>query len=431
MTVYTTGGFALSLKQAVSLALENNISIKREQISLEAAKRTSAHSWNTLLPSLSLSANDEISFSDIANSGNEPAHKGISNNMGAEGKISLSISSDYFASIKKAKADYEAAKLSHAQAVSEIISQVKAAYFSLLYEKENLKYLRENLENAKNQAEQNAERFKRGTLSELEYLSSKVACEKLRPELKAQELSYQNNLKAFSLILGIDGEEEGSRFIPEGSLENFITSYSSYFDEPMKTFISEDVREGNIPPVLGLKKQLEAAQKEVSKTKLSVWGPAVNLSYSVLPVFSGEEKGRVKQLASLGLSLPIENFLPFSKGADSIKQAQDSVKDLQLQLEEQSKNSRMEFSSISKSLEQKEESISSFQNYVELAGKTYEAAKVSYSKGIMDLLSMQNAARDNLEAKLNLQNEFLETLKLYISLEKLCGKNVVSDGGLK
>ena len=83
----------------------------------------------------------------------------------------------------------------------------------------------------------------------------------------------------------------------------------------------------------------------------------------------------------------------------------------------------MDFSSISKSLEQKGESISSFQNYVELTGQTYEAAKESYAKGTMELLSMQNAAKDNLEAKLNLQNEFLETLKLYISLEKLCGKN--------
>ena len=114
MTVFTASGFALSLEQAVSLALENNISIKREQISLDAARRTSEHSWNTLLPSLSLSANDEIS-----------SENNFQNNFGAEGRVSLSVSSDYFASIKKAQADFETAKISYDQAVSEIISQVK------------------------------------------------------------------------------------------------------------------------------------------------------------------------------------------------------------------------------------------------------------------------------------------------------------------
>ncbi|MCR5614205.1 TolC family protein [Treponema sp.] len=414
MAVFIASGFALSLEEAVSFALENNISIKREQISLEAVKRTSAHSWNTLLPSLSLSANDEIS-----------SEKGFQNNFGVEGKVSVSLTSGYFASIKKAKADFETAKISYDQAVSEIISQVKKSYFSLIYEKENLKYLIENLENAKKQAGQNEERFKRGTLSELEYLSSKVAYEKLKPELKAQELSYQNNLKSFCLILGLDEKEDFSRFIPEGSLENFISRYALYFDESMKTAISKDVSEGNIPAIQNLKNQLFSAKKEVSKTKLSVWGPTLNFSYTVAPVLRGEKNGRVKQTASIGLTLPLENFLPFSQGADSVKAAKDSVNDIQLQLEEKEKNTKMEFSLILKSLEQKGESIRSFQNYVELAGKTYESAKVSYLKGTMDFLSMQNAAKNNLEAKLNLQKEFLETLKLYISLEKLCGKNAI------
>ena len=108
--------------------------------------------------------------------------------------------------------------------------------------------------------------------------------------------------------------------------------------------ISEDLSDEKLPSVLLLKKQLEASQKEVSKTQLSAWGPSLNLSYSMNPVISGADKGSIKQSAAIGLTLPLENFLPFSQGADSIKAAQDSVKDLQLQLEEKSKNSRMEFS---------------------------------------------------------------------------------------
>ena len=403
-----SGAFALTLEDAVSKALENNISIKREKITLEAAERTSKHSWNTVLPSLSVSANDEISLPEKQN------------NFGVEGKAAISISSDFVASIKKAQADYEAARISYDEAVSEILSQVKTSYFSLIYEKENL-------ENAKRQAEQNEERFKRGTLSELEYLSSKVAYEKLKPELKAQEITYKNNLKAFCLILGMEDVETENQIAPEGTLEIFLNKYTAFFNNSMIHDTAENVRNGHVPSLQFLEKQLEASKKEVTKTKLSVWGPSVNLSYSLSPVLSGDEKGVFKQFAAIGLSLPLENLLPFSQGADSIKTAEDSVKDLKLQLEEKSKSVSTEFSSILISLEQKKESISTLKDFILLAQKNYSAAQYSYSKGTMELLALQNAAKENLEAKLNLQNEFLENLKLYISLEKLCGKNALME----
>ena len=72
--------------------------------------------------------------------------------------------------------------------------------------------------------------------------------------------------------------------------------------------------------------------------------------------------------------------------------------------------------------------IVSLRDYIQLAQKTYDAAQFSYSKGTMEFLSMQNAAKENLEAKLSLQNELLEKLKLYISLEKLCGKSLPLGG---
>ena len=96
-------------------------------------------------------------------------------------------------------------------------------------------------------------------------------------------------------------------------------------------------------------------------------------------------------------------------------------------MEEKLKSVSTEFSSILISLEQKKESISTLKDFILLAQKNYSAAQYSYSKGTMELLSLQNAAKENLEAKLNLQNEFLENLKLYISLEKLCGKNALME----
>lgn len=411
---------SITLNEAVVLALKNNVSIKREEISLGAAKRASAHSWNSILPSISVSANDEIELPDLNKRANNAA-TGVQNNVGVEGRVALSMSSDFFASIKKAKLDYESACISFEQAVSEITSQIKETYFSLILAKQNLDFLKENLENARDQFKQNEERYRHGTLSELEYLSSKVSYEKLKPELKSQELAFKNDMKAFCLFLGLEDEQ----IALNGTLEDFINQYKNIFNDALKAELSEDVKNGNIPSIAYLKKQLEAAKKGVSVSRLSAYGPNANLSYSVNPVITGNDKGRVKQSASVSISIPLDNLLPFSKGADSVKTAKDSVKDLQLQLVEKNRTAKADFAYIIQSLNQKEESISSLKDLVKLAQKNYEAVKYSYSKGTTEFLSVQNASKDNLESKLNLQNEYIETLKLYISLEKLCGKNAL------
>lgn len=411
---------SITLNEAVVLALKNNVSIKREEISLGAAKRASAHSWNSLLPSISVSANDEIELPDLNKRANNAA-TGVQNNVGVEGRVALSMSSDFFASIKKAKLDYESACISFEQAVSEITSQIKETYFSLILAKQNLDFMKENLENARNQFKQNEERYRHGTLSELEYLSSKVSYEKLKPELKSQELAFKNDMKAFCLFLGL----EDGQIALNGTLEDFINQYKNIFNDALKAELSEDVKNGNIPSIAYLEKQLEAAKKGVSVSRLSAYGPNANLSYSVNPVITGSDKGRIKQSASVSISIPLDNLLPFSKGADSIKAAKDSVKDLELQLVEKNRTAKADFAYIIQSLNQKDESISSLKDLVKLAQKNYEAVRFSYSNGTTEFLSVQNASKDNLESKLNLQNEYIETLKLYISLEKLCGKNAL------
>lgn len=286
--------------------------------------------------------------------------------------------------------------------------------------------MKENLENARNQFKQNEERYRRGTLSELEYLSSKVSYEKLKPELKSQSIAFKNDLKAFCLFLGLEDEE----IILNGTLEDFLIQYKSTFNEGLKAKLSENVKNGNIPSIVYLKKQLEAAQKDVSVSRLAAYGPSASVSYSLNPAITGNDKGRIKQSASVSISIPLDNLLPFSKGADSVKAAKDSVKDLELQLVEKNRTVNADFAYIIQSLNQKEESIASLKDFVKLAQKNYEAVKYSYSKGMTELLSVQNASKDNLEAKLNLQNEYLENLKLYIALEKLCGKSAFT-GDLK
>ena len=418
----------ITLEKALTLATKNNISLKREAIALNTSKRISEHSWNPLLPSVTISANDEIELPDLKRGNvDDSVYNGFRNNIGFEGKIALSLSSGYFASREKAKLDYEASRLAYEDAVSEIHSQVKEKYFSLLLEKQNLDFLKENLETAESQAKQNEVRFKKGTLSEMECLSSKATYEKLKSEFKAQELSYKNNHLLFLRFLGVKTSSESNdedAFFLSGTLEEYVGKYASFFDEEKKVSLAQDINAGDVPSVVSLKKQLEAALKQVSVEEHNAFGPSLNLAYTINPIITGAERGRIKQSASIGISLPLENLLSFSKGADEIANAQDKVNEIELSIKEKNQDANDDFLNITDILAEKEKSVTTFKNLVDLSQKNYDAVYYAYSKGMTEHLSLKTAAKEKLEAKLNLQNEFLEMLKLYITLEKLSGKTL-------
>lgn len=427
----------LSLESALTLAMKNNASLKRESIALKASERSSRHSWNSLLPSVTVSAIDDIELPDLkrppdgelenAELRDEKTGKVVRNNIGIEGKIAVTLSSSYFATVDKAKLDYEASRISYEEMVSEIASQVKEQYFSLMLEKQNLDVLKENLENARSQAKQNEVRYKKGTLSEIENLSSKAAYEKLKSDFKTQEYLYKNNILVFLRFIGMENHSEkmdaGSLALG-GTLEDYVDKYASFFDERNKTDFAQNISAGDVPAVASLKKQMEAAQKQVSIERHNAYGPSLNLSYTINPVLAGYDKGRVKQSAYIGLSFPLENYLPFSKGADEIANAQDKINELELSIKEKSQDANADFLNIVEMLAQKQETVSTLKEYVELTQKNYDAVNYSYSKGMTEHLSLKSAAKETLDAKLNLQSEFLEILKLYIALEKLSGKTL-------
>lgn len=427
-------GNVLTLEKALSLALKNNISLKRDMLVLNASERASRHSWNSLLPSVTVSAIDDVELPDLKRPANyelenpdlkdEKTGKVFRNNIGLEGKVAVTLSSSYFASKDKAKLDYDAARISYEESISETLSQVKEKYFSLILEKQNLEFLKENLESAESQAKQNEVRYRKGTLSEMENLSSKATYEKLKSEFKAQENTYKSNLLSFLRFLGIEllsETQNAEKYSLSGTLEEFVEKYDSFFNENKKSELVQIINAGNTPAIINLKKQMEVAQKQVSIQRHNAFGPSLNLAYTVNPVFAGSDKGRVKQSAYIGISLPLENYLPFSKGADAIRDAQDKVDELSYSIKEKSQDMNADFSNIVENLVQKEESVSAFKGLVNLSQKNYDAVYYSYSKGMTEHLSLKTAAKEKLEAKLNLQSEFLEMLKLYISLEKISG----------
>ena len=118
----------VTLEDAVSLALENNISLKQKEIIQESSHRSYNHVWNNLTPSVSVGA------------GVSKANKTFSENYTAyiQGKINISLSPALYSSVKTARLNYEAGLISYDAAVKEIELGVRTVFYGLLYQEEEI-----------------------------------------------------------------------------------------------------------------------------------------------------------------------------------------------------------------------------------------------------------------------------------------------------
>ncbi|HAC32749.1 MAG TPA: hypothetical protein DCF70_09015, partial [Treponema sp.] len=139
-SIYAQEIKTLSVEDAVSLAKENNVSVQSAQITLDAAKRAHAHSWNSISPTASVGATASVPVDSLSdNDSNYTASYGIN------ATVSLNLSANLYTTMNSARIAYESGKLTFDQAVKSVELSVRQAFYGLLYEKENITLQERNL----------------------------------------------------------------------------------------------------------------------------------------------------------------------------------------------------------------------------------------------------------------------------------------------
>ncbi|MGN0751013.1 MAG: TolC family protein, partial [Treponema sp.] len=285
----------ITVDDAVSLALENNISIKRNQITLETLELKNKYSWNSVSPSINVSANY-----------NQPLGNGKNDNysLTASGSVSIRLSPSVYTSIQSAKLNYEMGKISYEQAVKSVELEVRNAFYQMLYAKENLSLLERNLETAKQRYNLNLEKYQKGQLSELDLLSAQYSYESLIPNIEASQITMENDMSTFKQLLGLNQTESIEL---SGSLDDFLSSFDFT--------LSFDINE--IPSMKNLNYQIESAKNQLLATRFSAYGPSLSLGFSAGKDLKNTDSALTSSL-SVGVSVPLDGFLPWSSGALSI-----------------------------------------------------------------------------------------------------------------
>lgn len=392
----------LTIDDAVILAADNNLSLKRNQLALNQLELKDKYSWNSVSPSIGASAQFGNGLQENSTS------------LSISGNVSFRLTPSLYSSIKSAKLNYENGITSYETAVKTVEKNVRQIFYSLIYSKENLSLLNRNLETAKQRYDLSQEKFSRGQLSELDLLTTQMNYESLKPSYESAEIAYENSIANFKQLLGINQNEQIDLI---GNL-----------DEMMNVSINQDLLEYNIeelPTVKEIKSKIELAKTNLLATKFSAWGPSLSLGYNASKAgqdMTGEFAwADFKQSVSVGVSIPLDGYLPWSNGSLSVSAQKSNLEDLNLQLENEKTTVELTIKKYIKEINQAKSQLSSLQNNVALAQKTYDMTLNAYNYGSRDLLTLQNAADSLLKSKNQLQSQVYNLICKIMDLEFTLG----------
>lgn len=392
----------LTIDDAVMLAADNNLSLQRQKIKLELLEEKNKYSWNSVSPSIKANGSYSLPFED-------------SDKWQLSGSVSLSIglSPSLFTSIKTAKLNYENGIVDYENAVRSVEIEVRKAFYNLLYSKEYLALLNRNIETAKQRYELNLDKYNRGQLSELDLLSSQYAYESLLPTYESRENLHENNVAMFKQILGISQDVE---IVLEGNLDDF----NGFENLSVSTSTDE------IPSVKSIESQIELAKLQLMSTKFSAWGPTVSLSYSYgkansLGMTGERDWNTTGNSLGINLSIPLDGFLPWSSGALSVESQKATLKDLEIQLEDQKTSVELSINNSIKTILQAQTQLELLNKNVELAQKKYDMTLRAYNLGSKDILTLQDASDSLMNAKLDLMQQKYSMISNVLDLENILG----------
>ena len=397
----TVSAEELTVERAVHYAMENNISVQKDKITLDALKRAKKYSWNGVSPSASVSANALFPAAGDA--------RQYDYSLSIQGSVNIALSPSLYSSIKTAALNYENGLLTYDEALRSIELNVRSAFYHLLYELEYIELQRRNLETAGQQYEQNMKKYKSGQLSELDMLSSRVKYERLKPTLESAEITFGNDMATFKQMLGIDQSLELS-------LSGSLADARSFGD------IRVEVDAEDTPVVRAGKNSVKIAQAALLARRFAAWGPTLSAGWTY-----GKSKTNLTDdvsttnAFSLGVSIPLDGYLPWSTGALSVASAADNVKTAELTLENSRTTVAVQIDNYVKQIRQIQSQIASLEANVDLAQKSYDMTKDAYNHGSRDLLTLQTAADSLLNARTDLALQEYTLITKMLNLEYTLG----------
>lgn len=444
----------LTVEDAVSYALKNNQSLKSAAIDLEIKKRANSNSWNTFLPSASLSgtlarSNDidtikssiessaafptflgaakatEYNFArSVYAASNIDSSKLIDDMYGSEetalwhpvGSLSFSwaFNAAMLKSISATKKQYEAGLISWEQSVRETEVNIKKMFYGILLAQENLKIQKESMRNAEARWHQAEINYRNGTVPRLSVLNSQVTYENMKPTILSAENSLKQTKETFGFLLGLPF---GTEIDLTGTIETSYVDVNA--DELFKNYVEQNNE------IKSLKKNIELIKTGIDATYLSTFTPSLAVSFGLQPTVSNItknwfDKDNYSEGGNLTITLAYSNLFdmfPWSSNMQKLKDSKQQLAQAEIGLEQLYQNAEIEVHKLCDNLTVSRANIEAMRNNVTLAQEAYDSTLKAYNNGTQELLAVRDSESSLNQARLGLMNENYNYISAVLDLE--------------
>lgn len=442
----------ITLDQALQIALSENIAVKVADKEIERTKYAKRGTYAALFPQIDGSGSyqrtikRQVVYFDgnpMAGLGGSSSESGSTSGTGSEGSTSSSkgggiemgrlntmsfgvsaampiINAQLWESVKITGMDVELAVEKARSSRLNMVSQVKNAYYAVLFAKEAFDVYREVYENALNNYYETEKKYNVQKATELDMARAKTNVANAIPNVYNAESSVMLSLWQLKAVMGVDLE---MNIDVVGSINDYAGMLD--YDTAQHNEIS---LESN-----STMKQLAIQAEELARSirlKQYAYIPTLSLAFN----FSGNtmfndvpsSQWNWTPYSTVGLSLQIPIFSGLKRMND-VKQARNQYQQMQYNITDTERNLKIAIRQSLNTMDTNVKSYSAAEEAVDAAQKAYNIASKSYEVGRATLTDLNDAQLALTQAKLSQSQAIYNFVVAKTSLEQNLGYDFTTE----
>jgi outer membrane protein TolC len=420
-----TNVLVLTREECVERALRTDAALQRKTVDMETAQMSAANLWAEFFPAVSAGAS--LAYEDAAPNSLKTFPNDVNYQVPLDVTLTLSSVLPVPLTMRVTKLDYEIRLLDWQTEQRAVRVRVSQGFFELLVEEESIALLEETLAIAERQLAKDETQFRSGLTNELAVLRSRLSVENARYAVDKARRDRRQNIGAFLSAAGFTDEETSGKeirlsgtaeFFPADIEPPMLGAFTLDADRLIEEFLPKR------PDIVSAAMEIERLELTASRTFLSQRGPEVSLSGTWRANLAGGTLGSENQPfsgtlgARLSVSVPLDSWIPGTKGAQAVASANAEVEKARLNLQSTRQTAANVIRSIIENMQSTLSSIEIARLRAEIAERTYRMSEAAFERGAMEALDYETARASWAQSRQDLLKERLAYKNLALDLER-------------
>jgi outer membrane protein len=297
-------------------------------------------------------------------------------------------------------------------AEAKVTSDVKKAYYNVLFLKEVVNVRKLNLTNASDNYEVVEKKYKNGTSTEFDYLRAKVTMENLKPAV----IESENNLTITKKVLkNAIGLKDNKDIDVTGSLAFDSTDYYGSAEKVIYKISENNVSVRQLRINQDINKQLLSIDNSNYLPKFYVFG-----QYNIQAAEDdGRGFGSYRYFNVINAGVGLNWNLNFIRNTFKKKQTEIDIRKTDETISDVKQKLRLAAQSILLKMNEAKNKIIATEGTVKFAERGYELAALSFKNGVVNQIDVIDAGTQLSNSKLAYYQAIVEYLNAKAELEEL------------